>query len=365
MRVAFRTDASTRIGTGHVMRCLTLADVMRERGAECLFVCREHSGHLLELIAGRGHSATTLPMSSIDMMHTQNGTESIHYDWLGARWEIDAAETLLAVGNEPIDWFVVDHYALDYRWERTLRQRCRRLMVIDDLADRSHDCDLLLDQNLGRSAADYANLVAATCKLLVGPEYALLRPEFAALRSRSLLRRSVPGLRRLLVTMGGVDQDDVTGRVLDALSACSLPPELQLTVVMGLHAPWLEEVRVRAANMPCPTDVLIGVTNMAQLMAASDMAIGAAGGTTWERCCMGLPTIQLVLALNQLDIAKALAHAGAALYADDDNLVDVLTRFFSDHAAAEYLRTMGITASSITDGLGAARVAAHIFGDLN
>ncbi len=289
MKVVFRTDASLQIGIGHVMRCLTLADALRASGAECSFICREHPGNLLEQIRQRGYAVLGLPASSADPIprDLEEAAESNHSSWLGSDWATDAAQTRVGAGETAIDWLIVDHYAIDARWEQALRPICRKLMVIDDLADRPHDCDLLLDQNLGRDVSDYRKLVPDDCTVLVGPRYALLRPEFAALRDYSMRRRAIPQLKHLLITMGGVDQADATGLALEALKDCQLPGGSHITVVMGPHAPWLERVQLLAAQMPLSTDVKVNVHNMAQLMADSDLAIGAAGSTSWERCCLG------------------------------------------------------------------------------
>lgn len=308
--IAFRTDASLQIGTGHVMRCLTLADALRERGAQSTFICRPHAGHLLDLIQQRGHTAKAL--APADDAFTAPA-DPCHAKWLGTDWASDAAQTRQALGDQVVDWLVVDHYALDRRWEQYLRPHTRRILAIDDLADRPHDCDLLLDQNLGRQAIDYGGLLSPHTPTLIGPAYALLRPEFAQWREHSLQRRAQPQLKNLLITMGGVDQANATGQVLDVLSNCELPADLRITAVMGPTAPWLAQVQAQAAAMPRPTQVLAGVSNMAQLMAESDLCIGAAGSTSWERCCLGVPAIQLTLAANQKQAALALTEMGAAL----------------------------------------------------
>lgn len=306
MNITFRTDASLHIGTGHVMRCLTLADALAARGVQSQFICRQHEGHLIDFIRSKGYIAHALALEE-----PQIEQELPHSHWLGASQAQDAAACIPILAAQPPDWLVVDHYALDTRWECALAPYYRKLMVIDDLADRHHACDLLLDQTFGRSADDYRPLVPSHCQLLCGSAYALLRPEFAALRPYSLQRRVQPALRQLLVTMGGVDKDNATGQVLQALRNCPLPADCHITVVMGATAPWLNSVREQAQTLPWPTTVLVGVNNMAQFMADSDLAIGAAGATSWERCCLGLPTIMLVLAENQKKIAEGLAHAEA------------------------------------------------------
>jgi UDP-2,4-diacetamido-2,4,6-trideoxy-beta-L-altropyranose hydrolase len=284
--------------------------------------------------------------------------EPAHAAWLGSTWQTDAQETAAVLASLQPDWLVVDHYALDLRWEAALKPHYKKLMVIDDLADRTHRCNLLLDQNLGRQPQDYAALVPTHCQVLTGPHYALLRPEFAALRPYSLQRRQAqPALRQLLITLGGVDQFNATGQVLHALKTCALPPECRISVVMGLTAPWLENVRELAALMPWPTEVVVNVNDMAQRMAVSDLAIGAAGSTSWERCCLGLPTLMLVLAENQKPSAHALdaAHAARLIGAVSDISVQLqcAVRELSDSAC---LIRMIRAASAITDGQGVGKL---------
>ena len=183
------------------------------------------------------------------------------------------------------DWLVMDHYALDARWMRAACPAGTRRMVIDDLADRPHDCDLLLDQNLGHIASDYDGLVPDSCTRLMGPRYALLRPEFAERRAAALAARADRGLQTLMISMGGIDAPDATSTVLGALRDAPLPLGLRISVIMGARAPALETVRALAQSMPRPTEVAVDVDDMAARMAAADLAIGAGGGTTWERCC--------------------------------------------------------------------------------
>lgn len=356
MKVVFRVDASLEIGNGHVMRCLTLADALRQRGASCHFIGREHKGNLLDFIHERGFDVCRLPPSQATTACDE--ILSINDVWLGADWTSDAEQTLAGISGTIADWLVVDHYALDARWEARVRPACRRLMVIDDLADRLHDCDLLLDQNLGRDAADYSPLVPSKSILLVGAQYALLRPEFAALRSHSLARRVHPLLKRILITMGGVDKNNATGNVLMALSTCQLPAYCQITVVMGSHAPWLDSVREQAANMPWPTEVQVNVSNMARLMADCDLAIGAAGSTSWERCALGVPTYVTILAENQKEAAKALSEKGAAeVIFPSESLHGTLQEQFErllDNPVC--LRSLSENAAAICDGQGVTQV---------
>lgn len=364
MKVVFRADASLQMGTGHVMRCLTLADALAAQGADCQFICRAHTGNLLDLIRSRGHTAHTLPVTDYvgaNSFATDSTTQApalAHSHWLGATQAEDAASCAPILGELQPDWLIVDHYALDARWELALKPHYRQLMVIDDLADRPHQCDLLLDQTFGRNGEDYSAWVPASCRLLCGSQYALLRPEFAALRPYSLQRRAKPQLRQLLLTMGGVDKDNATGQILEALRLCPLPAENQITVVMGATAPWLAAVSRQAQSMPWPTKVMAGVSNMAQLMADSDLAIGAAGATSWERCCLGLPTIMLVLADNQHKVAQGLELAGAVqVIKEPQEIPDRLPPLLNDLvSSSSLLAEMCEAAARITDGRGAATV---------
>ena len=360
MRVLFRVDSSIVIGAGHVRRCLTLADALQASGAYCWFVTREKAGDMIETIAARGYPFFSLP--------SWNDTESApreqvepkleHASWLSVSQERDAEQTLDAIGDSFFDWLVVDHYALDYRWQTKLRSVCEKLMVIDDLADRKHDCDLLLDQNLGARKDDYLPLTPTHCQLMMGVKYALLRPEFHELRGYSLGRRDRQnGIGRLIISMGGFDSGNMTGQILEALALLELPEFTTITVVMGGSAPWLETVREQARRMPVPTKVLVDIDDMAQQFAEADLAIGAAGATSWERCCLGLPTILCVLADNQVPIADALCAVGAVLLISKLDLnggVSVgLKQVYNDPML---LHRMSVSAASVTDGLGAQRL---------
>ncbi len=363
MKIAFRADASLKIGNGHVVRCLTLADAMREHGAVCNFICRPHLGHLFYLINQRGYEVLALPALQEDTK--PNSSCLADSNWLGTSWDVDAWDTQEVlrskIGNALIDWLIVDHYALDARWEDALRPRVRRIMAIDDLADRRHVCDLLLDQNLGRMARDYDGLIEVETRTLIGPQYALLRPEFAAIRPQSLARRqSNPQVRRLLITMGGVDKNNATCQVLDVLKDCELPTDLRIIVVMGPYAPWLAQVQELSLQMPWPTEVLINVSNMPQIMAESDLAIGAAGATAWELCCLGLPSLLLVMAKNQLESAAALKESEAAIVMDDVKDLKVTIERVVNNKFKVNLLAMVRRCAMVTDGRGCKKSVAAL-----
>lgn len=272
MRVVFRADASTTVGSGHVMRCLTLADALRAGGATCEFVMTEGHGDLIDVVAGtRGYAVHPLHAGA------------------GGGQAADLTAEVSCAGATP-DWLVVDQYGLDHTWERRMRQVTQRLMVIDDLANRRHVCDLLLDQNLHDSPSPYEGIVEPGCVTLLGPTYALLRPEFQEAR-RTLSRDDRPA-RRLLVSFGGSDPTGETIEVLRQLIA--QPVALHVDVVIGAAMADRAVVEELADALP-DTTVHVQVSTMARLMAAADLCVGAGGSTMWERCCLGLPTLMVAI----------------------------------------------------------------------
>jgi len=350
MKIAFRTDASLEIGTGHVMRCLTLARALRSAGAVCHFISRAHPGHMGTRIADEGFEVTVLAASE----YPAPTEPPVHARWAGVEWALDAAETRAALAARP-DWLVVDHYALDVRWQGVACPPGTRCMVIDDLVDRPHACDLLLDQNLGHAAGDYDRLVPDRCTRLIGPRYALLRPEFAAARAGALAARAGRGLKHLMISMGGTDAVDATSMVLAALREMPLPTDLRITVVMGSGAPALEKVRALAKTMPRSTEVAVGVEDMAAIMAAADLSIGAGGSTTWERCCLGLPSIIMETAANQAGVAAAIAHGDAGLVVAPlhaPNFTRSLAAAMAEARAPTRLEVLSQAAAKICDGSG-------------
>lgn len=363
MLVGIRCDASMDIGAGHVMRCMTLANALREHNAQCMFLCREHDGHLIDMIRQNGYRVLTLPLHSDANLVSGHTVEHSH--WLGASWHVDAEDSISAlaseIGHRALDWLVVDHYGLDGRWESLLRASSKRIMAIDDLADRIHDCDLLLDQSLGRSAVDYDRLAPATALLLLGPQYALVRQAFAELRAASRARREKPCLKQILVAMGGVDKDNATLDVLNTLESSELPSCITITVVLGAQAPWIDQVRGRAAQMRIPTTVFSGISDMARLMVDCDLAIGAGGTSTWERCALALPSIMLVLAANQKKVAAEMEKAKATIVADAEKPIqDILASWLAGKTVEQNLLEMSNAAAQVTDGLGVERVVANM-----
>lgn len=356
MIVALRADASPRIGSGHLMRCLTLADALRAAGHRCQFLTRDPPPHLVDLVRARGHALGLLPAPGTHAP-TAPADGPSHAHWLAVDWSDDAGACRAVLAGPRPDWLVVDHYALDARWEAVLAPQVGRVLAIDDLADRAHRADLLLDVNAGRRAEDYDRWLAPGTPRLIGPSFALLRPEFAAARPAALARREDAAPRHVLIAMGGVDLPDASSAALDGLCASRLPADARITVVMGAGAPALARVRERAAALPWPCEVAVEVDDMAGRMARADLAVGAAGGTAWERCCLGLPSIVVVLADNQRDGARALAEAGAAQLVESvADLAAQLPGCVDAWSAPGALARASQRAAALCDGLGTARV---------
>ncbi|RYD95874.1 MAG: UDP-2,4-diacetamido-2,4,6-trideoxy-beta-L-altropyranose hydrolase [Sphingobacteriales bacterium] len=347
MRIAIRVDASDRIGSGHVMRCLTLAERLRETGAEVLFVCRNHTGNMQGTVKQRGFSLAALPL-------VQTADDLVGYAlWLGVDPALDALQTRAAIasnGWDKIDWLVVDHYGLDVSWECDLRDMVARIAVIDDLADREHDCDVLVDQNLVADfGSRYNRLLPARAKRLLGPGYALLQPDYAALAASRKTRR-MQG--RVLVFLGGVDQ----GLTLKAVQGYVAVDRFGLTcdVVVSSMNPDLSEIE-RIAAERSDIRVFASIPSLAPLMVEADIAVGAGGATSWERLCLGVRALVVVLAENQRPIAEELSRRGLVSVVGDVGSVEADD--FSSAIDAEFARAAApLEARDLVDGLGAARV---------
>lgn len=295
--ILIRVDASIELGMGHVMRCLTLSDGLREAGAQVTFACRKLPGNLCDFIEEKGYRVHCLSFFK--------GGQTMD-------WQDDAAQLRAALaGTDPLDWLVVDHYGLDQCWESAMHPYAKRIMVIDDLADRPHDCDVLLDQNYYKAMESrYDRLVPEYCLKLLGPAYALLRPEFVEVRRH--LRQRDGFVRRILVFLGGADSQNVTSKVIEAIALTDLSG-IALDVVIGSTNPHRERIAGLCSQRPS-TRLYIQAENMAALMASADLAIGAGGATTWERCLLGLPTLTVVFAANQEQTTIDVADTGAIRY---------------------------------------------------
>jgi UDP-2,4-diacetamido-2,4,6-trideoxy-beta-L-altropyranose hydrolase len=334
------------------MRCLSLADALARQGAQVAFACASIPEFLAGLIAESGHRLHPIDPVPELLVETRGGDGAI---LAPAAQRLDAERAVAAAGEA--DWVVADHYRLDQSWWSAVGRPARRL-AIDDLANRPQPCDILVDHSFGREAVDYRHLVPVGCRLLVGARYAMLRPEFAAARPAALARREQPGpLRRLLISLGTTDLGGVTARALAAVRAAALTVEVD--VVLGGGAPSLEEVRAAAAA-DSAIRLHVDSRDMARLMTEADLAIGAAGTSSWERCCLGLPTVALILADNQRLVAGKLQEAGAILVAETPEAITAILRHLAGDEAARL--AMAAASAAITEGRGSDLVAAAMLG---
>ena len=329
MKITFFVNASPSIGGGHVMRCLTLGNLLVRHGARVAFAVTAES---LECVPALGRSD----------------------------FEFFRPEEL---ASQSTDILVFDSYAIDANLEHAFRPHLRRIVVIDDLANRQHDCDLLVDQNLGRQERHYTGLLPPHARVLAGPRYAMLRPEFAAARPHALERRRATfadGLpvRRILVSMGLTDVGGVTARIMRAVLKVTTGCLIDIVIVSSAPSlPWLRDLAAGHAGIALHVDS----TEMSSLMAAADLAIGAAGSTSWERCCLGLPSVMVVLAENQRGAAIELATMGAAAtIAGPDRDADLQTAVKRLIVSDGERFAMSKKSALVCDGEGAERVTGAI-----
>ena len=351
MNIVFRVDASAAIGTGHFMRCLTLADALAERGKNICFICRSLPSYFADLLSDRDYELEIL--SSDEEPNYENVLT--HSKWLGTNQSQDVEDTLAVLSDRYPDWLVVDHYGIDWNWETPVRKKVGNILAIDDIADRRHDCSILLDQNLYPDmAVRYAGKVPNHCRLALGPKYALLRKEFSILRKKVELTDG--SVERIFVFFGGVDLSNITGRVIDALVELDLPAITVDVVVGALHP---NRAQIERACHQAGYTCHIQTEKIGELMLAADLAIGASGSTSWERCCLGLPTILVSLASNQVEIARSLEKAGACIYlgtAEEvvrESIVDSVRNVLQE---PERLKQLSRNAFSLVDGDGADRI---------
>ena len=338
--ILFIADAGPKVGGGHVMRCLTLARALEDQGAICQFLVTPAGKAVFDAFGG-----------GISHLET--------YDITQAELVECAADVIQAS-----DAVVIDHYGLSAPDHRAIAGG-RPTLVIDDLADRPLGADLVLDSGPAREAGDYEGLIPSHAELLLGPSHAPVRPAFAGLRKAALARRAdAPPVRRMLVSLGLTDVGGITGRVVNLMLPLLKPTgvgDIVLDVVLGSGAPSLPGLRALAETEP-RLALHIDSQDMPRLTLEADLAVGAGGSTSWERCVLALPTLLLILAANQHEASQALAGADAVLAVDvadpdfETAFADQLSRLIQDPLLRDRLSA---ASAAICDGRGAARVAAH------
>ncbi|MGE0201146.1 MAG: UDP-2,4-diacetamido-2,4,6-trideoxy-beta-L-altropyranose hydrolase [Candidatus Melainabacteria bacterium] len=329
-QILIRADASRTIGTGHIMRCLTLATALRNQGHEVSFASVPAPGDCIASVEAAGFPVLRLQQTD---------------------------ETIPTTGGR-FDWLVVDHYGLEARWEQAMRAVTRNIMVIDDLADRPHDADLLVDQNRDHTEADYRPLISENCRLLIGPQYALLREEFRI--ARNPVKPAGNGIRQLLISFGGSDPTGETAKTLTALAG--MPPAQRPENIVVVVGGSFEGLAALQQQFHWPgLSFRQNIADMAQVLSQSDLVIGGGGTTSWERCCLGAPSVIIAVADNQRGISRSLAEYGAAQFLGMHATVtaaDIQAALIALQSDPGALNAMRQQAAALVDGLGVDRVTA-------
>lgn len=319
MDILFRVDSSFDIGSGHVMRCLTIAKELRKVKNNITFICRKKNGDLIPLIKKKGFKVIVINKKK-EPSDKDKTSKNIYKKWLGVSENQDAIDSINQIKNDYFNWLIVDHYSLSIKWENHLRKYSNKLMVIDDLANREHDCDLLLDQNWFENSLDrYKELVPKKTKLILGPKYALLRSEFREMRVKPIIKSKESV--KLFVFFGGSDPLNLTALTIKAINKFH-KKELKADIVIGKNNLEYKKIKEEAGSNK-NIKLHIQVDNIASLMANSDFAIGSAGVNTWERICLGLSSIIISFAENHKILLKDLIKNNYVNFIGDYNEVTV------------------------------------------
>ena len=347
-----RVDAGTKIGTGHIMRCLTLADSLKKRFYKIIFISNQMPENLSSLIKNRGYEIHYIfgHTQTESQIRNQKYKKSIQNDIK------QSAEIINSYRNIE-NWLIIDHYGIDQKWEKRIRDSVKKIIVIDDLANRKHDCDVLIDQNYhSNMKRRYEKLVSRKCLQLLGPKFALLRPEFKETRKKTRKKRK---LQRILISFGGSDPMNQTSKVLRGIK--DTDSEFIVDVIAGKANPHKKTIKKLCSSIP-NVSFYPYIKNMAKIMLKADLAIGGGGSTTWERCCMGLPAVVSILSDNQCQITKEVARIGCVInlgLANSLKPVDYVNALKSLNP--KKLQDMSKRCISLVDGKGTERVSRKIF----
>jgi UDP-2,4-diacetamido-2,4,6-trideoxy-beta-L-altropyranose hydrolase len=337
VNIVIRADASQYIGYGHIMRCLSLAGELKKRNVEVNFICREDKGNLIEFIKGNNFGVLRLP-SEISIEKDAELTSALLFGKTGSP-----------------DYLIVDHYGLDISWEEYLKPHAKRMMVIDDFVNRKHICDILLNQNYGIKAQEYDDLVPHECKKLTGTSYVLLRDQFKAIRKE--IPQHSGEVKKIFIFFGGADATNETKKAIEAMRILD-KPDVSFIVLVGNSNPHREQIRDFCTSLR-HVEYYQQVNDIVSLMIEADLAIGAGGSNTWERCCLGLPSIVTILAENQKLIVETLDKDGIVLNAGwfenvtASSMASTVNKLVDDKNT---LRSMSAKAMKIVDGEGTIRV---------
>ncbi len=358
-KVYFRVDSSKTIGLGHLMRCLTLAEEFKENDFEVVFISRSILDVGLSILEEKNIPLEKLPYN--ENFNVQANC-SIYTEWLGASWETDAKETLGVIKSKDA-FLVVDHYGIDERWEELIKPYVSKLIVIDDLKDRSHCCDLLVDQTYLRREAEYASLVPKDSKILTGTNYAILRPEFYKKRYLSFENKSISnGIKTILIYLGSGNQQEVLVGILFSILNIKWTSKIKIQVVGIVDAKRKKDFEELALKKMIHLEISDFHEHLVDLFLEADITFGAGGSSTWERCCLGLPTVLCQIADNQKYIVEELVNRGIVLKLDikddiDKGVRDIFSRLEKEKCL---LRDLSQKSIQVVSGLGARLIYTEI-----
>jgi len=351
--LAIRADASVEIGIGHVRRCLSLATALRELGAECMLVFRDLGIDVTALAAAAGVETAVLPAQSGDF--AQSAGDPAYAAWACTDWESDAEEMAAVIKSADVTMVVVDHYAFDARWHRFVRKRLDcPIAAIDDLGDRSLDAEFIIDHNWSKDPyVKHAISLRTGTHLLTGPRFALIDPAYAT-ASRYTFSATV---RSIGIFMGGVDALGLSLPIAGALRSGGFTGTI--TIATTSANPRLESIVHEAGREGCK--LLIDQSDLAPFFAAHDLQIGASGGATWERCCIGAPTLACIVADNQREVLTPLRGLGVVEVSEGEPRPEqIAAAALALMNAPDRRRSLAERARELVDGRGAERVAREI-----
>lgn len=346
MNIIFRVDSYEAIGSGHLMRCLNLADQLSKSNNIWFLTIASH--YSLELIKRRGYKL--LPIENF-LRGMQSKEEILNQDAL-------KSISLIKENDINADLLIVDSYALDISWEKKLRNFTKKIFVIDDLANRKHSCDMLLDQNLFENMESrYKLLTQKNTELLLGPHYAILGKEFSSKRNNITFRSN--NIKKVLISFGGVDEHNFTGKLIKHLQSDKFK-DIHFDVAITDNFVFLDELI--SMNTPDNFSLHRNMDSLALLMKKNDIAIGAGGTTTWERLSMALPSIVITVSDNQVESIKLLNKMNLINWLGHyDSLRKTWLRSIDEAILANSQnKEMSEKSLSIVDGQGSKKVAKKI-----
>ncbi len=358
-KIAFRVDSSIKIGAGHLMRCLNIAKFLRLQGHDCIFISKKHNGNYNHLIEGNDFALIEIDAGDINQI---NHIDDLYMSWLGSSYSEDAEYTNEILANNSCQYLFVDHYGIDERWEECCRTQTLKIIAIDDLANRNHSVDYIIDHNAGRLNADYANINLNDAQLLIGPKYALLHSRYGELRNQAIGKRNSNEIKDILISFGSSNQTPIIKNILESFHNAKINSNFHLTLALGSSINNHEDIYLLAKKITTKIDLHINTNQMPDLILQADFCVGAGGVNALERCCLGLPSAILCLSENQVPGSIALEKMGCCNILNSYPSMDYsFTDIIDSINNKNDLIKMTNQCFNIVDGKGIERVYKKIF----